>query len=133
MTDITPNEVSGIAESQPRDFGLKKRYAAEKRFQIAGMLAISLGILFLILLFWSIISKGYTAFEQTKIQLDIYLDEQIIDPKGSRNRSELFKAIRYNKVIEPAFYKAIGVGPQGQGTEKRPCTGQEDHFSRRSH
>lgn len=112
MTDITPTQGELIAESKPRDFGLKKRYGAEKRFRIAGITAIALGVLFLVILFWSIISKGYTAFEQTKIELDLYLNEKIIDPSGKRARRDLAKAIRYNKIIEPAFYQTLGLDPK---------------------
>ena len=111
MTDITPNNVDTISKSETRDFGLKRRYSSENRFRYAGIAAIAMGILFLVILFWSIISKGYTAFEQPQIRLDIYLDEQIIDPSGNRSRSELQRAIRYNKVIEPAFYRTLGFDP----------------------
>ena len=109
MTDITGNQGLVIAQSHQRELGLKKRYASERRFRAAGVVAIALGVLFLIVLFWSIISKGYTAFQQTKIHLDVYLEESIIDPKGNRSRSELTQMIRYNKVLRPALYKAAGV------------------------
>lgn len=113
MTDATmTNSEPRIAPTEHRELGLKKRYRAERRFQIAGIVAICLGILFLVLLFWSIISKGYTAFEQTKIQLTVHLSEKIIDPSGKRDRKELSKVIRYNKIIEPAFYQAIGLDPK---------------------
>jgi phosphate transport system permease protein len=122
MTDVTQNMMDEggdvIAKTAHRELGLKRRYAKEKRFQAFGIIAISLGILFLVLLFWSIVSKGYTAFEQTKIELSLYLDEQIIDPTGNRTRAELSKAIRYNKIIEPAFYKAIGLDPKDKAQKK---------------
>jgi phosphate transport system permease protein len=49
--------------------GLKKRYASEKRFRMLGLAAIIASMLFLGLLFVSIISNGYTAFWQTFIRL----------------------------------------------------------------
>ncbi|PLW75791.1 phosphate ABC transporter permease PstA [Cohaesibacter celericrescens] len=109
MTDTLQSSGDKIAQNHVRDLGLKRRYAKEKRFRLAGIVAISMGILFLFLLFWSIVSKGYTAFEQTKIKLDLYLQEQVLDPSGTRSRDELQKAIRYNKIIEPALYKALGI------------------------
>ena len=118
MTDITQNSANSIAKTEHRELGLKGRYASEQRFQYGGILAISLGILFLVILFWSIISKGYTAFEQTQIRLDLYLDEQVIDPQGNRSRSELQRAIRYNKIIEPAFYRAIGIDPDDKSKRR---------------
>jgi phosphate transport system permease protein len=54
--------------------GLSKRYRAEKRFRIYGLSAIIASLTFLSLLFFSIISNGYTAFQQTYIQLDIFFD-----------------------------------------------------------
>ena len=60
---------------------LSKRYKAEQRFKAYGILAIFLSLSFLLLLFVSIISKGYTAFQQTYIQLDIHFDPSFIDIK----------------------------------------------------
>jgi phosphate transport system permease protein len=42
--------------------GLKRRYAAERRFRMLGLGAVILGPLFVVLLFADIIGKGYTAF-----------------------------------------------------------------------
>jgi phosphate transport system permease protein len=52
--------------------GLKRRYRAERRFKIYGVVAIALSLAFLALLFVTIIGKGYSAFQQTEIKLDIY-------------------------------------------------------------
>jgi len=54
--------------------GLKRRYRAERRFKIYGILAISLSLGFLALLFVTIMGKGYSAFLQTEIKLDIFFD-----------------------------------------------------------
>ena len=54
--------------------GLKRRYLAENIFRKMGLMAIIMSMLFLCLLFSSIISKGYTAFQQTFIALDVYFD-----------------------------------------------------------
>lgn len=118
MTDATVPSATAVAENQPRDYGLKKRYAREARFRLYGIIAISMGLLFLTLLFFSIISKGYTAFEQTKIQLTLTLDEKILDPSGNRDPMQLAKAIRYNKIIEPAFFELIGVDPKDKAQKK---------------
>ena len=53
---------------------LNKRYKAEKRFKLYGLAAILLSLAFLVLLFVSIIGNGYSAFEQTYIQLEIHFD-----------------------------------------------------------
>ena len=51
----------------------QKRSAAEKRFRLYGLIAISIGILMLIILVATILSKGLTAFQQTFITLDVEL------------------------------------------------------------
>ena len=58
---------------------LNKRYRAERRFRRYGLGAIILSLCFLSVLFISIISNGYTAFQQTFIQLDIYFDPEILN------------------------------------------------------
>lgn len=118
MTDATLPTNPEAATSAPRDLGLKKRYAQERRFRIYGIMAVSLGVLFLTLLFLSIITKGYSAFQQTKIELTLNLDEKILDPTGNRERKQLSKTIRYNKIIEPAFYEAIGLDPKDKALKK---------------
>ena len=64
MTDATIG--SGAASSAParparRDIGLSRRYAAERRFKLYGILAVAIGLVFLAALLWSVASKGYTA------------------------------------------------------------------------
>jgi phosphate transport system permease protein len=59
--------------------GLARRYRAEKRFRLYGIVAIVLSMIFLVFLFVSISANGYTAFQQTFVQLDIHLDPEILD------------------------------------------------------
>ncbi|MBI4792623.1 MAG: DUF3333 domain-containing protein, partial [Deltaproteobacteria bacterium] len=54
--------------------GLKRRYRAERRFRTFGATAIFAALIFLFLLFFSIISSGYKAFQQTYMRLDVYFD-----------------------------------------------------------
>jgi phosphate transport system permease protein len=59
--------------------GLAKRYRAERRFKVMGVLAIGASLLFLAMLFVSIVGNGYTAFQQTHIQLEVFLDPEAFD------------------------------------------------------
>lgn len=59
--------------------GLAARYRKEKRFRLFGLSAIVASLLFLALLLSSIVAKGYTAFRQTEILLDIYFDPAVLD------------------------------------------------------
>ena len=65
--------------------GLQRRHAAERRFRSYGLVAISLGLLFVVLMFANIIGKGYPAFWQTYVQVPISFDPAVIDPQGTRD------------------------------------------------
>jgi phosphate transport system permease protein len=58
--------------------GLARRYRSERRFKFLGLSAIVASLMFLTLLFTSIIGNGYTAFWQTFIRLDIFFDPHIL-------------------------------------------------------
>jgi phosphate transport system permease protein len=75
------NSSSSPAPSRTIDIvnrGLKRRYRAERRFRFYGLSAIVLSILFLGLLFASIIGKGYSAFWQTSIRLAVFFDPEVL-------------------------------------------------------
>ena len=59
--------------------GLSKRYRRERRFRMFGLAAIVGSLSFLVLLLGSIGMKGWTAFVQTRIHLDIHLDPARLD------------------------------------------------------
>ncbi|MBV5329595.1 MAG: phosphate ABC transporter permease PstA [Chlorobium sp.] len=59
--------------------GLAKRYRKERRFRFFGLSAICASLLFLVLLLGSITAKGYTAFLQTEILLDVHFDKEVLD------------------------------------------------------
>jgi len=78
--------------------GLKRRYRAERRFRSYGMAAVIMSVLFLAFLFFSIVSKGYTAFQQTFIRLPIHFDPAEIDPTNPA-------AANYDGMIRQALLK----------------------------
>jgi phosphate transport system permease protein len=51
---------------------LKRRYRAEKWFKRLGLTAIALSLSFVAFLFITIFSDGYTAFQQSYIELDVH-------------------------------------------------------------
>ncbi len=77
--------------------GLGRRHAAERRFRWYGLIAISLGLAFVVLMFANIIGKGYPAFWQTYVQVPIKFDPTVLDPDGKRDP----------KAIENADYAAL--------------------------
>jgi phosphate transport system permease protein len=62
--------------------GLRKRRRNEKLFQVAGMVATTVGVVFLGVFFADLFAKGTSAFVQTHIQLDVEFDPEVIAPGG---------------------------------------------------
>ncbi len=83
--------------------GMKKRKRAEKRFQFLGKSAIFLGVLFLVLLFTSIISKGYGAFQQTYISIEIDLTESEL--ANSNRTAEAIASANYAGIVKSSLRK----------------------------
>ncbi|WP_284777611.1 phosphate ABC transporter permease PstA [Agrobacterium sp. lyk4-40-TYG-31] len=112
MTEVvTPGVIAPAATKKVRrDIGIKRRYASERRFRTYGLAAISFGLLFLFLLLWSVVGKGYTAFQQTMITVPVEFSQQIIDPDNVRaqNPGKLMTA-NYPVVARNAVAKAVGV------------------------
>ncbi|KAA6183251.1 phosphate ABC transporter permease PstA [Thiohalocapsa marina] len=82
---MTNTATTGGARRSPQaivEASLKRRYAAERRFRLLGAGAVALGLGFVLILFISIVSKGYTAFFQSYIELPVTFDAELIDPQG---------------------------------------------------
>jgi len=71
---------------------MRRRNAAEKRFQLYGKLAIAAAMLFLLFMFSNIVYKGHTAFVQTFVVLDISFDADKMDIDDRRDRKSLASA-----------------------------------------
>lgn len=69
--------------------GLAKRRVSERLFHYLSLTCLLMALMFLSLLFFNIISKGYSAFQQTFIKLEITFDEQSLDPEGTRDPETL--------------------------------------------
>lgn len=120
MTDIPMDTMVRAAAHPRRDIGLKARYAAERRFRIYGMLAISVGLAFLAIILVTIVSKGYTAFWQTTVSLPVNFDAKVIDPSNKRatDPSVLIKA-NYPKLAENALIAKLGISPDDKPAIKQ--------------
>jgi len=112
MTEVSLGSMAGGSAPARRDIGLKRRYAAERRFRIYGLLAISVGIIFLAIMLVSIVSKGYTAFWQTAITVPVTFSEKVIDPSGkaATDPSVLIKA-NYPLLARDALARKLGISP----------------------
>ena len=81
---------------------LAKRYGAEKRFKIYGVVSIAVGLIALLCLFVGIIGSGIGGFTQTKIRLQLELNAeelQITNPKDP----EQIKAADFQPVVRKAL------------------------------
>jgi phosphate transport system permease protein len=84
MTDAQPIEQRSPAAdwaSAQAKRRLRRRYAADRRLQAYGIVAIGLAVGLLGILLAAIVAKGYPAFVQTKVDLEIYVDPTKVDPK----------------------------------------------------
>ena len=67
---------------QKVEAGLPRRRRRETMFKLAGLLATTVGIVFLGVFFADLIAKGSSAFVQTQVRLDVEFDAQVIAPGG---------------------------------------------------
>lgn len=58
--------------------GLKRRYRRERRFRLYGIASVLVALASLALLFTDIVLKGWQAFEQTQLQLEVHYDPEVL-------------------------------------------------------
>ena len=81
---------------------LKSRLAKEKRFKAYGIISIITALTLLTILFVSIFSQGYTAFQETRIQLPVYFDQEILDPNKTSDWNNIKKA-NFNGLVKQSL------------------------------
>ncbi len=96
----------GTAARARMEAGLARRYRKERRFRVMGMVAASVGLIFLVLFFASIVAAGYKAFTQTQIALDVYFDPARIAPVGTRDREALALG-DYSGLVKQSLYQSF--------------------------
>ncbi|MBB4567415.1 phosphate transport system permease protein [Rhizobium leucaenae] len=108
---------NGLTPGMPlrRDIGIKRRYAAERRFRAYGIAAVLFGLVFLVILVSTVARHGYTAFVQTSITLPVEITEKVIDPAGKRGSDpKVLIAANYPVLIRDALMKALGIDPSNR-------------------
>ena len=83
--------------------GLARRYRLERWFKRFGILAVALGLSFVLVLFISIVGNGYSAFHQSYVRLDIQLDQKVLDPAGTRDPEVIGKA-SYRSLVRDTLF-----------------------------
>ena len=97
MTEITAPAMP-VRRPDLSQARLKRRYRAERRFRIYGILAVLVAIGMLGALLVTIVGKGYSAFYRTDIRLEVTLDPSVIDPAGTRDPEAIMQA-DYTKLL----------------------------------
>lgn len=120
MTDISLDTLTTSTAPVRRDIGIKKRYAAERRFRLYGMLAIAVGLAFLAVMLTTIVSKGYTAFWQTTVTLPVTFDAKVIDPENKRATDpNVLITANYPKLAESALIAKLGIDPNDKAAVRK--------------
>jgi len=87
-----------------------RRYAAERRFRAYGVAAILFGLAFLVALFLTLLTRGYSAFVQSSFTLAVKLDPAAFGSSPTPSRNDLLMA-DYTKLARQALVEALGVDP----------------------
>ncbi|MEM8539173.1 MAG: DUF3333 domain-containing protein, partial [Pseudomonadota bacterium] len=100
MTDATADTIPAQGGTKGKsllavDARTRKRNAAEARFRMYGIAAITVGLLFLASLLWAIVQNGIPAFTQTFVTVDVELTESRLDPNGNRDMDDLRKVTTF--------------------------------------
>ncbi len=86
---------------------VRRRYAADRRLQAYGIIAIALAVGLLGVLIASLISTGFPAFIQTKVELPIYIDPAQVDPQDPGSG-------KYRALVREAVDKVVPGIPEEQ-------------------
>ncbi|MBQ0818236.1 MAG: phosphate ABC transporter permease PstA [Methyloceanibacter sp.] len=109
MSDAQPIEPAAGAEwnSDKARRRVRRRYAANRRLQAYGIIAISIAVGLLGVLVASIVVTGYPAFVQTKIDLPIYVDPAKVDAEDPASG-------KYRSLVREALAKVVPGVPENQ-------------------
>ncbi|KAA0207158.1 MAG: phosphate ABC transporter permease PstA [Proteobacteria bacterium] len=116
-TELQPPD-RNLASAQVRQIveaGLARRYRRERRFRAYGLLSVVSGVLFLGFLLATIALNGYSAFRQTKLQLDLDLDPVVLGLGDGADAGVLASA-DYQAVVKASLGRLF---PQVVGRKER--------------
>lgn len=85
---------------------LKARYAAERRFRLYGVMAITFACAMLVILLFTLLREGTSAFFQTEVKVAVTIDGSVIDPQGTGNPAEWDRGA-FQTLVTDALYKSF--------------------------
>ena len=105
-----------------RDSQLARRNSAEIRFKYYGLVAIGIAALFLVMLLFSVVTNGYTAFQRAEISVPVTVDQELFDKNfalneksgqyEARSGARMSSLRDLNAVIFNPVYEALGIDPE---------------------
>ncbi len=122
MTDATAS-TDGLAIRRPdlSPARVRRRYAAEARFKLYGRLAIAAAVVMLGILLVSIVGKGWSAFLQTQISVEVFLDPGEIQVERDSDGEIVDVDGNFRGLANDALY---GLFPHVEGrTQRRALRG----------
>lgn len=91
------NTNKAVSQAEQVQRSLRKRYRAEKRFRAYGFISVAIGIAALALLFIEIFGSGISGFQQTRIQLAVEFDAEVLEISDAQDEQQ----------VADAYYEAI--------------------------
>ncbi len=106
MSDSTlpaahPSPKSSLMTQTPL---VRRRHRTGAALRWLGLAAITLVMVFLAILLWSIVSRGVPALFQYQAQLDLYYDPEILNPDGGAPSAEEIGAVNLRSGFERGIF-----------------------------
>jgi phosphate transport system permease protein len=104
---------------------MRRRNAAEARFRAYGLAAITVSLLMLAIMLYTIIRDGTSAFTQAQLTFPVTLSAEVLDPQGNRNRDEMNKVttVGYAKVLNEGLLAELSrLGITQEGISEKEIT-----------
>ncbi len=98
---------------------IKRRYRKERRFRAYGILAITIALGSLLVLFADIINKGHTGFLKTTITLDVEMNSEVMYLEDPTNRDE----VRMADFVEPLIVSLAEILPEATEDDRSALRG----------
>jgi len=103
MTDAPAPVGPAVRTSQTAmEARLKKRHRAEMWFKAQGLMAITIAMIFLVVLVGRIVGQGYSTFQTHTLSVPVYLNPERIDPAD-------LEGVNYDFIVAEAMMKKLGV------------------------
>ncbi|MCA0272475.1 MAG: phosphate ABC transporter permease PstA [Proteobacteria bacterium] len=118
MTDATAEFVPGRRSLLTVDDRTRRRNAAEARFRLYGLAAVTVALIALALLLVSIFANGVSAFRQTYVAIPVTLDAAKLDKSGKLDPAVMAKVttVGYAPLLTKGLQAAMeenGISDQG--------------------